>query len=193
MKNQKTKSNLKWWLIGAGVLILVLIAFGVGTYNRLIALEGGVAEKWANVETQYQRRIDLIPNLVSTVKGYATHERDLFTQITELRSQWANAKTVDAKINAAQGLESVVSKLLMVSEAYPQLKANENFLSLQDELAGTENRVAVERTRYNEAVLAYNVAIKRVPTNLLAGMFGFEPKSMFEAQAGAEKAPTVTF
>lgn len=193
MKQKTKSSNLKWWLIGAGVLILVLIAFGVGTYNRLIALEGGVAEKWANVETQYQRRIDLIPNLVSTVKGYATHEKDLFTQITELRSQWAGAKTVDDKINAAQGLEGVVSKLLMVAEAYPQLKANENFLSLQDELAGTENRVAVERTRYNEAVLAYNVAIKRVPTNLLAGMFGFEPKSMFEAQAGAENAPKVTF
>ncbi len=191
MKQQK--SNLKWWLIGAGVLILVLIAWGVGSYNRLIVLDSGVAEKWANVETQYQRRIDLIPNLVSTVKGYATHEKDLFTQITELRSQWASATNVNDKINAAQGLEGVVSKLLMVAEAYPQLKANENFLSLQDELAGTENRVSVERTRYNEAVKAYNIAVQRIPTNIIASMFGFEQKTMFEAAAGAETAPTVTF
>lgn len=190
---KQKKSNLKWWLIGAGVLILVLIAWGAGSYNKLIVLDSGVAEKWANVETQYQRRIDLIPNLVSTVKGYATHERELFTQITELRSQWASAKTVNDKISAAQGMDSAISRLLLVVENYPQLKANENFLSLQDELAGTENRVSVERTRYNEAVKSYNIAVQRIPTNIIAGMFGFEEKEMFEAQAGAEKAPIVVF
>ena len=187
------KSNMKWWLIGAGALLLILIAWGFGTYNKLITLDNTAQEKWGNVETQYQRRIDLIPNLVSTVKGYATYEQETFAKITQLRSQWAGAGTIDDKITAAQGMDSAISRLLLVAENYPELKANENFLSLQDELAGTENRISVERTRYNEAVRNYNIATQKVPTNMIAGMFGFEQKKMFEADKGAETAPKVTF
>lgn len=190
---KQKKSNLKWWLIGAGVLILLILGAGIGMYNDLVSKDVTITEKWGNVESQYQRRIDLIPNLVSTVKGYATHERDLFTQITELRSQWAGAKTIDDKITAAQGLDGAISRLMMVVENYPQLKANENFLSLQDELAGTENRVNVARVEYNAAVGSYNKAVRTMPKNIIASMFGFEQKKMFEAQEGAENAPKVTF
>ena len=159
----------------------------------LVSLDANAKEKWANVETQYQRRFDLIPNLVSTVKGYAAHEEKLFTEITEMRSRWQNAPTIDDKVTAANGLEGAIGRLLMVVENYPVLKASENFLSLQDELAGTENRVSVERTRYNEAVKQYNVATKRIPTSIIASMFGFKEKKMFEAAEGAENAPKVTF
>lgn len=193
MMAKKEKSNAKWWLLGISIVLLALVFGGVYSYNRLIALEGAVSGAWGNVESQYQRRFDLIPNLVSTVKGYAAHEEKLFTEITEMRSRWQGAKTVDDKVTAANGLEGAIGRLLVVVENYPVLKANENFLSLQDELAGTENRVSVERIRYNEAVMNYNIAIKRVPTNLFAKAFGFKEKKMFEAEAGAEKAPKVTF
>ena len=190
---KKKKSNAKWWLLGAAVLVVILAFWFVGSYNKLVTLDKTVDEKWANVETQYQRRVDLIPNLVSTVKGYAAHEEKLFTEITKLRSQWQTAQTVNDKLGAATGLEGAISRLLLVVENYPVLKANENFLSLQDELAGTENRVAVERTRYNEAIKYYNTAIRKIPTNIVASTFGFEKRESFEAEEGAEKAPEVAF
>jgi len=192
---KKEKSKMKLWItLGVvALLVLALVGWFVGSYNMLVSLDANAKEKWANVESQYQRRFDLIPNLVSTVKGYAAHEEKLFTEITEIRSRWQGATNTDDKVAAANGLEGAIGRLLMVVENYPVLKASENFLSLQDELAGTENRVSVERVRYNEAVKSYNVAIKRIPTNIIAGMFGFKEKKMFEAAEGAENAPKVTF
>lgn len=195
MKNKK--SNLKWWLIGAGVLILIILGAGIGMYNDLVSKDVTITEKWGNLESQYQRRIDLIPNLVTTVKAYATHEKELFTKITELRSRWASAKTADDKMAVATGIDEVTKQLQTVInvavENYPQLKANENFLSLQDELAGTENRVNVARVEYNAAVGSYNKAVRTMPKSIIASMFEFEQKKMFEAAEGAENAPKVTF
>ena len=148
------------------------------------------------MQAQYQRRVDLIPNLVNTVKGYATHEEKLFTEITALRSQWqeaASRKDTAASTQAANGIDNAISRLLVVVESYPNLKANENFLSLQDELAGTENRVGLARTRYNAAVQDYNVAIQRFPSNILASIFRFSARTYFQALADSEKAPTVKF
>lgn len=192
---KKEKSKMKLWItIGViAIIVLALVGWFIGSYNTLVTLDNTATEKWANVETRYQRRFDLIPNLVSTVKGYAAHEEKLFTEITKLRSQWQSAATIDDKVTAANGLEGAIGRLLVVVENYPVLKASENFLSLQDELAGTENRVSVERTRYNEAVRNYNIATKRIPTNIIASMFGFKEKNMFEAAEGAENAPKVTF
>ena len=181
----------------AVILVVVILGIGlwlVGTYNALIALDQNVNTKWAQVETQYQRRVDLIPNLVSTVEGYMVHERETLTQITQLRSQWASAQTTEEKVQVANQLEGTISKPLLVAENYPDLKASANFLALQDELAGTENRIAVERSRYNEAVRNYNTGILIFPNNIIAGMFGFGERDYFEATtAGAETAPTVDF
>ncbi len=184
--------------IGIGIAIVLVIGFlwFIGSYNGLVSKDETANAAWADVEVQYQRRMDLIPNLVSTVKGYAAHEEKLFTEITALRSQWQTARSagdVNGAIAAAQGADSAISRLLLVAENYPQLKASENFLSLQDELAGTENRVAFSRNKYNEAVRVYDTAIRRFPTNIIAGLFGFDKKTLFEAQAGAESAPQVSF
>ena len=180
-------------LIGIGVLFLLFILWTATAYNSFISLQTTVDENWANIEAQYQRRIDLVPNLVNTVKGYAMHESELFTAITQLRSRWQTAGTREEKIQTAQNIDGALGRLIVVAENYPQLRANENFLSLQDELAGTENRIAVARTRYNEAVKNYNTATRRVPTNIIAGLFGFQQKPSFQAQTGAEKAPEVKF
>lgn len=184
-----TRNNL---LIAAGIII-ALFLWGASSYNRLINLDASVTQAWADVETQYQRRLDLIPNLVNTVKGYAQYERELYTAITRLRSQWYSAQTIEGKIQAANVIDSALGRLIAVAENYPQLRASENFLSLQDELAGTENRVAVSRTRYNAAVKDYNAAIKKIPANMIASTFGFQPKPSFTAQSSAEQAPPVTF
>lgn len=179
----------------AAVLVLAVLWF-IGSYNGLVTKDESANAAWSDVEVQYQRRFDLIPNLVNTVKGYAAHEEKLFTEITALRSQWQTARSagdVEGAINAARASDSAISRLLLVAENYPNLKASENFLSLQDELAGTENRVAYSRNKYNEAVKTYNTAIRRFPTNIVAGMFGFDKKPLFEAQAGSEQAPTVNF
>ncbi|MEA2037824.1 MAG: LemA family protein [Nanoarchaeota archaeon] len=188
------KINKNWIIFGGiGLFVLIIIMWLAGTYNSLITLSETVDTSWAQVENQYQRRADLIPNLVSTVKGYAAHEKDLFTEITKLRSQWGAAATKQGKIQAAQGMEGAISRLLLVAENYPQLKANENFLALQAELSGTENRVAVERKRYNDAVRLYNIKIKRIPTVFIANWVGYEKAEYFEVEEGKEAVPEVDF
>ena len=163
-------------------------------YNTIQQKDEAVKAGWSEVLNQYQRRYDLIPNLVNTVKGYAAHESGLFEEITRLRSQWGEAKTTDQKAEAATQMEGALGRLMVVVENYPELKANQNFMALQDELAGTENRISTERRRFNEVVRDYNMTVRRFPANLLAGMLGFESKrSYFEADQGAEKAPTVSF
>jgi LemA protein len=162
--------------------------------NRLVALQENVNTSWAQVETVLQRRFDLIPNLVNTVKGYAEHEKEILEEVTRLRSQWGQAKTVDEKAKAGSELEGVLSRLLVVSENYPDLKANQNFRDLQVELSGTENRVAVERERYNEVVRTYNTAVRQFPASLVASVRGFTTdKPYFEGSRSAQEAPKVDF
>jgi LemA protein len=186
--------NILIGVIGAIVLIALLIGgWFLSTYNGLVTAQEGVDAGWAQVESQYQRRADLIPNLVATVKGFAAQEENIFIEVTKYRSQWGAAKTQEDKIEAANGMDSAISRLLMVSENYPQLKSNENFLALQAQLEGTENRIAVERMRYNENVRDYNTRIKKMPASIIAGMYGFGPRLYFEADKGAEVAPKVKF
>ena len=183
-------------------IVAIILVWGVTSYNGLVSQDEKVNTEWANVQTQYQRRADLIPNLVSTVKGYAAHEQETLQSVTEARAK-ATAMTIDPSTatpeevaswqRAQQEVSSALGRLLAISESYPDLKANENFRDLQAQLEGTENRIKVERDRYNEAVKAFNVKIRRFPTNILASMFGFEKRTMFEAQQGAELAPEVKF
>jgi LemA protein len=176
------------------LFVLVPIGVGIGGYNQLVQHQESIREGWAQVENVLQRRYDLIPNLVNTVKGYAAHERNVLEEVTRLRSQWAAAKTLEDKIGTSERLESALARLMVVVERYPDLKANQNFLALQDELAGTENRIAVERRRYNEAVRAYNVLVRRFPTNLVARLTGFQASdAYFKTQAAAREAPQVQF
>ena len=179
-----------------GVLLLLVVAC-VSAYNGLVSKQENVSEKWGAVETVYQRRADLIPNLVATVKGYATHEQETFLLTVEARAKGVKLDPTTAtpeQIAAWQSAQDDVLKAInLVVEAYPELKANQNFLQFQSQFEGTENRIAVERQRYNEAVKEYNVAVRRFPTNIIASMFGFEKSTMFEAQQGAEVAPVVQF
>jgi LemA protein len=180
------------------VIVIVVLAVSVfsffkGSYNRFVTLDEGVKSAWAQVENQLQRRYDLIPNLVETVKGYAKQEKDVLVEVTNARARVGGAATVPDKINANNELTGALSRLLVVVEKYPDLKSNQNFLRLQDELAGTENRISVERKRYNDAVQGYNVAIRSFPANLLAGMFGFGKATFFEAPAAAKATPQVKF
>jgi len=188
--------GLKGLIIGLGVLLVVVIgiySFMKGTYNRLVTLDEGVKGAWAQVENQLQRRYDLIPNYVETVKGYAAHEKEVLVSVTEARARVGGAATVGEKMEANNDLSSALSRLLVVVEQYPDLKANTNFIRLQDELAGTENRIAVERMRFNEVVKAYNIEIRQFPTNIIAGMFGFEKAAFFEVPKGRQEAPKVKF
>lgn len=178
---------------GIALIAIVVIVWFFATYNSLIGAEQNVNEKWSQVESQYQRRADLIPNLVETVKGYATHERTVFEEVTKARSQWASAKTTDDKMKAANNMESAISRLLLVAENYPQLKASDNFIALQSQLEGTENRIAVARMDYNNAVRTYNTKIKTVPTSFVASYYSFQLKTYFEAKKGSEDAPKVNF
>ena len=187
---------MKTWmivLIVIGVILLMLGGWFIGNFNKVMALDQGVAEAWAQVENQLQRRNDLIPNLVNTVKGYAAHEKELFIKVTELRSQWQKAQTKGEKIQAAEGLGGVLSRLLLVAENYPELKANQNFLSLQAQLEGTENRIAVERNRYNRTVRVYNTYVQNIPGAFFAGLRGKKPTEFFEAEAAAKAVPKVQF
>ncbi|MEI7529484.1 MAG: LemA family protein [Elusimicrobiota bacterium] len=183
----------KGLLIVLGVVLLVGLWAG-SVYNGLVTSSEAVPAAWSQVQTVLQRRYDLIPNLVNTVKGYAKHEKELLTEVTRLRSQWGEAKTPGQQMAAASGMESALSRLMVVVEQYPQLKANENFIRLMDELAGTENRISVERRSYNETVNAYNVTVRRFPTNLVAGMFGFKKaENYFAGEKEAQQAPKVQF
>ena len=177
----------------AAVLLIIVIMWFISANNRFVALQENVHTAWGQVESVLQRRYDLIPNLVNTVKGYAKHEKGVLEEVTRLRSQWGSARTVDEKVKAAGELEGTLSRLLLVAEQYPDLKANANFHELQYELAGTENRIAVERQRYNEAARAYNIAVRQFPGSFVAGLRGFATATYFEAASSAKEAPMVDF
>lgn len=184
------------------IIVAALVLWGVSMYNGLVSSEETVLSQWSNVENQYQRRADLIPNLVATVKGYAAHERGTLEEVVQARAK-ATQITVDAnsltpeklqQFQQAQGeLSAALGRLLMIAENYPDLKANQNFIELQAQLEGTENRIAVERNRFNEMARNYNASIRRFPKSIIATLFGFEKKPYFEAEAGTEKAPKVEF
>ena len=190
-------SNVKRNLIIAGIVIVIVIfslySLFKGSYNKFVSMDEAVKSSWAQVENQLQRRFDLIPNLVETVKGYAKQEKDVLVEVTNARAKVGGAGNVPDKIAANNQLSGALSRLLIVVERYPDLKSNQNFMRLQDELAGTENRVAVERRRYNEVVQTYNVAIRSFPGNIVAGIFGFAKAPFFEAPATAKAAPQVKF
>jgi LemA protein len=190
------KKGLVGCLVVVAILLVVGLLFGsilVSAYNRMVTEREAVDRSWAQVQNVLQRRGDLIPNLVETVKGYASHEREVFEQVAEARSRLAGAATPQEASQANAGLSTALSRLLAIAENYPQLKANENFIRLQDELAGSENRIATERMRFNEQVRTYNTLIKRFPNNLIAGFFNFGEKEYFEASAEAREVPKVKF
>ena len=196
--------NKALWITIAIIVVLLFAGYSwvKGTYNTMVTQDEGVKTAWSQVDNQYQRRMDLIPNLVNTVKGYATHEKETLEGVVSARAE-ATKTTIDPsnlneesmkKFQAAQGeLSSALSRLMLVIERYPDLKANQNFSELQAQLEGTENRISVERKRFNETAQSYNTYIRSFPTNILAGMFGFQPKAYFSAESGAEKAPKVEF
>ena len=195
------KSFSKSTMIFIGVIV-VIVLWAISGYNSLVNMDEGVTNKWSNVETQYQRRADLIPNLVNTVKGYAKHEQQTLEAVMQARSQATQVK-IDpsnctpqqlAAYQKAQGdVTTALGKLLAITENYPDLKANQNFLELQSQLEGTENRINVARKDFNDSAKKYNTSLRRFPRNIIASMFGFEKRNYFEAEAGAEKAPKVEF
>ena len=189
------------WIIPA-IIVVIIIFWGIGGYNGMVSLDEGVQNKWADVETQYQRRADLIPNLVNTVKGYAAHESQTLENVVKARSEASSVKVDPQNITpeklaeyqkAQSGVSSALGRLMVIVEKYPDLKANQNFLELQSQLEGTENRINTARRDFNEAAKGFNTEIRRFPKNILAGMFGFEKKAYLEAEKGAEKAPEVQF
>ena len=193
------KNKSLWIILG---IVAVVLFWGVSAYNGLVTKEERVVSAWANVETVYQRRADLIPNLVNTVKGYAAHENETLMEVTEARAKstaisidpsTATPEQMKAWMRAQSEVGSALGRLIAISENYPDLRANQNFLELQKQLEGTENRISTERRKYNEEVRNYNVKIRRFPTNIIAGMFGFEKREMFESQEGADIAPVVEF
>lgn len=183
-------------------VVLIIIIWLVSAYNGLVQKDEACSQQWSKVESQYQRRLDLIPNLVNTVKGYASHEKETFTEVIQARNQAASAKvdpnnltqeSLDKYQQTQTQLKSSLDRLMVVVERYPDLKANQNFLELQSQLEGTENRIAVERQRFADVVKVFNSKIRRFPTNIIAGMFSFERKAYFAAETGAETAPKVEF
>lgn len=198
------KGCLIWIIVGVVVALVVLgiVSWGTKVYNQMITLQESVTSQWGNVETQYQRRADLIPNFVNTVKGAASFEQETLTKVIEARAK-ATQVTIDPtkmtsenlqQFQAAQGeLSSALSRLMVVVEQYPELKATQNYRDLQVELEGTENRISVERRKFNETARAMNTYIKRFPQNIISGMFGFSAKPYFESMEGADKAPEVKF
>ena len=183
-------------LIGIGVVVVLSIFWFIGTKNSLVSLKEDVEMQKSQIETTLQRRNDLIPNLVATIKGYTNHEEKVFTEIAEARSKLAGSiesGDIESISKANSNLDSALSRLLAISENYPELKASEQFVALQDELAGTENRIAVARQHYNEKVKTYNTSVQRFPTSMVAGMSGYYPMQYFEADEGAKEVPTVNF
>jgi LemA protein len=182
--------------VAIGIVVLLVLVIGGtvwGGYNSLVTKSQAIDAQWAQVETQYQRRYDLIPNLVESVKGYMTQEKTIFGQIAEARSHYANAATTDEKAAAGSEVETSLARLLVIMENYPQLQSVQPVTQLMDELAGTENRINVERTRYNDKVREYNTSIKKFPTNLLASIFNYNEKKYFQAETGANVVPKVDF
>ena len=193
---QKEDIMKKTGIIVIAVIAAVVLLLGISlisTNNSLVSMETEVDAAMANIDTNLQRRADLIPNLVNTVKGYAAHEQAALDSVTAARAQLAGASTVGEKAEADSALTAALNNLLVIVENYPDLKASANFTQLADELAGTENRIAVARRDYNDAVQEYNAAIRKFPGNLVAGMFGFEKKDFFQASAGAQDVPNVEF
>lgn len=180
----------KGWIIFLIVVVLVVL-WAFGSYNGLVTAQEQVTNQWAQVETQYQRRYDLIPNVVNSVKGIMNQEQEIFLALAEARTKYGSAQGVSARAEAASEVESALSRLLVVVENYPQLRSSETVQSLIVELEGSENRISVERKRFNDDVKSYNLKIKTFPTKITASLFGFEPVAYFEAADGAEKAPTV--
>jgi LemA protein len=182
-------------IILAGLLVLlgVVVMYGIGAYNSLVKMDIAVKTAWSQVENQLQRRNDLIPNLVSTVKGFAKQEKSIFTDVANARAKLAGATTRGDQINAANEVSGVLGRLLAIVENYPQLKSDQNFRQLMDELSGTENRIAVERMRYNETVQLFNQSLRTFPKNIVAGMFNFKAAQLFEAAPGAKEVPKVNF
>ncbi|MEK6727085.1 MAG: LemA family protein [Candidatus Omnitrophota bacterium] len=185
---------MKKFLIVLGVIALIIIVSFVSVYNGIVSKNETITAKWAQVENQLQRRNDLIPNLVTTVKGYASHEKTVFQDVTNARSQWQKAASVEEKVKAAGAVDAALARLLLVVENYPNLKTDQTFLKLMDELSGTENRIAVERMRFNEAVRDYNVTVRMFPGNVIAGMFGYKPVTeYFKVEEKAKAVPEVKF
>lgn len=189
------KNRFGPWLVVATIVLVLLIIIGMfwGTYNSLVTKSQAIETQWAQVETQYQRRFDLIPNLVSSVKGIMAQEQTVFDNIAQARSKYAGATTVNEKAVAGGGVEVALGRLIAIMENYPQLRSVETVTQLMDELAGTENRISVERRRYNEFVRDYNTTIKRVPTNIIASMFNFGAKDYFQSVSSADQVPKVEF
>lgn len=183
--------NKTWLIVGAVVLLVIVYSFG--TYNSFISGREAIDGQWAQVETQYQRRLDLIPNLVSSVKGAMKQEQAVFDAIAQARTQYGGAVTVDQKAAAATNVESALGRLLVVMENYPQLKSVDTVQTLMAQLEGTENRVSVERQRFNGLVQSFNIMVQRFPSNIVAGIFGFTTRTYFNSQPGAENAPSVNF
>lgn len=189
------KNRSLWVFLG---IVAVVLIWGVKSYNGLVTMDEQVSASWADVEAAYQRRAELIPNLVNTVKGYATHENETLSQVTALRTQSINPATatpeeMEAWRRSQDEVASTLGRLIAISESYPELKASQNFSDLQMQLEGTENRIATARMKYNESVRLYNSKLRRFPANLVANMFGFEKYAMFDANQGAEVAPVVEF
>jgi len=175
------------------VVVVLLVLYGILTYNRLVRTRNRIDNAYSQIDVQLKRRYDLIPNLVETVKGYAAHERETFEAVTQARAQAQGARSVEERAQAENALSAALGRLLAVAEAYPELRASQNFQQLQQQLSETENKVAVSRQVYNDTVLTYNTALETFPTNLVAGTLGFKPRTYFEAEDAARAAPQVRF
>jgi LemA protein len=181
------------WAIVIGALVVLVVLFLIFGYNRLVRLRNRTENAWAQVDVQLRRRYDLIPNLIETVKGYAAHERETFDQVTQARTAAQQAQTVPEQAQAENALTAAIGRLFALAEAYPQLRATENFQQLQQQLSDTESKIAISRQVYNDTVLTYNNTTQTVPTNILAGMFGFRRRDFFEIEEPAREAPRVAF
>lgn len=192
---EKKKYN-KGLIIGLSVVVLAIVSlviYGIYSYNNMVSMKSNIDESYSNMDVQLQRRNDLIPNLVETVKGFASHEKDAIESVTNARAAMMGAKTVEESGVASGGVTTALGRLFSITENYPDLKANQNFIALQDQLEGTENRISQQRLKYNETVKEYNKKIKQFPASVIAGMFGYEASPYFEVVPGSENPPNVSF